>query len=521
MEELINFEPTSVVLFVGEGNFSFSNLLTEYWERNITTKKDKSNVSLQETNINLQNIYSTCYENQPVSEFAKQNIDSLRQRGVNVYLGIDATKIFEENEEKNKLSCKSFDKIIFMFPHIGGKMKIKKNRDLIRNFAKNMVNYLNPNNKEAVIIISLCGGQGGTPFDPIQRSEADTWQVVKVLSSANLQLISIGMFDIENYIDASSESYKSYGYRGINKKFHVDKGVVHVFAQSKSISDLSLTNNLNNSVYRQHQSLEGVKEDYARRKITQLCDHTTCIGRTLKDFAQHLSKLCANEVDIPSEPLFLATSSFYDIEVEIGQLSLSTKVDEQVTLKVIISENYKMNFEKCPLVVYILVLGCHSIETQVKNRFCDALLHEIKKGELLFDVAKLVNCYLQQEQKLNIDRCHSISLPWQKLWTDGKSLYPPTYYHCLSFWLPNANNSRSNRDKLDDELLAPVLWCCGYDTVISCEITDIYKEDHRISNTLKIGYQSYHFALSSELALDIQVHSIAETLKTLYGIEIR
>ena len=144
MEELINFEPTSVVLFVGEGNFSFSNLLTEYWERNITTKKDKSNIFLQENNTKLQNIYSTCYENQPVSEFAKQNIDSLRQRGVNVYLGIDATKIFVENEEKNKLSCKSFDKIIFMFPHIGGKMKIKKNRDLIRDFAKNMVNYLNP-----------------------------------------------------------------------------------------------------------------------------------------------------------------------------------------------------------------------------------------------------------------------------------------------------------------------------------------------------------------------------------------
>jgi len=518
MEELVNFEPTSVVLFVGEGNFSFSNLLTEYWERNITTKKDKSNVFLQENNTKLQNIYSTCYENQPVSEFAKQNIDSLRQRGVNVYLGIDATKIFVENEEKNKLSCKSFDKIIFMFPR--GKMKIKKNRDLIRDFAKNMVNYLNPKNKEAVIIISLCGGQGGTPFDPIQRSEADTWQVVKVLSSANLQLTSIGIFDIDNYIDASSESYKSYGYRGINKKFHVDKGVVHVFTQSKSISDLSLKNNLNDSVYRHHVSIESVKEDYVR-KIAQLCDQTTCIGRTLKGFAQYLSKLCDYEVRIPSEPLFLATSSLHNIEREIEQLSLSKKVDEQVTLKVIVSENYEMNFEKCPLVVCVLVLCCHSIETQVKNRFCDALLNDIEKGELLFDVAKLVNCYLHEEQKLNMERFHNISHPWQKLWTDGKSLYPPTYYHCLSFWLPNANNSRSNRDKLDDELLAPVLWCCGYDTVTSCEITDIYKENHRISNTLKIGYQSYHFALSSELALNIQVHSIAKTLKTLFGIEIR
>ena len=107
------------------------------------------------------------------------------------------------------------------------------------------------------------------------------------------------------------------------------------------------------------------------------------------------------------------------------------------------------------------------------------------------------------------------------LWSETQSLYPPKYCHCLSFWLPNHDNSHRNGEKLDENLLSPILWCCGFDTVISCEIVDIYKENQRTSNTLRIEYQSYNFALSSEMALDIQVNSIAKALKTLFCIEIR
>ena len=84
-----------------------------------------------------------------------------------------------------------------------------------------MVKYLDQRNKDAVIIVILCGGQGGTPFDPIQRSESDTWQIIKMLSSANLLLKSIGLFNIDDYINVDCEAYDSYGYRGINKNFNV------------------------------------------------------------------------------------------------------------------------------------------------------------------------------------------------------------------------------------------------------------------------------------------------------------
>ena len=75
--------------------------------------------------------------------------------------------------------------------------------------------------------------------------------------------------------------------------------------------------------------------------------------------------------------------------------------------------------------------------------------------------------------------------------------------------------------KLDDSALASVLWCCGYDTVTKCQIVDTYEVDNRVSNTLELEYQSYEFALSPLLAFEIQTKSIAETLKTLFNIELR
>ena len=92
---------------------------------------------------------------------------------------------------------------------------------------------LNPNNPCAQVIITLCGGQGGTPFDPVKRSESDTWQALKMAALGNLQLVSIGFFDIESFRNKVQDSYSSYGYRGKDKGFNIEKGVVHVFEVSR------------------------------------------------------------------------------------------------------------------------------------------------------------------------------------------------------------------------------------------------------------------------------------------------
>ena len=97
-----------------------------------------------------------------VSDFAKKNASNLKKLGVKVVSGVDATNLHKTVDLKDQL----FDLVVFMFPHIGGKMKIQKNRDLIKDFAVNIRPFLNFGGS---VIVTLAGGQGGTPVDPIQR----------------------------------------------------------------------------------------------------------------------------------------------------------------------------------------------------------------------------------------------------------------------------------------------------------------------------------------------------------------
>ena len=198
MEILKNPGKDKRILFVGEGNFSFSRHLTENWDL---------------TNLN---VLATCYESKP-SDFAKENIQALEASGVEIKLDFDATKISEQTE-------KCFDVIIFMFPHVGGKMKINKNRELLKQFGISASNILKNNSSQ--LIITLCDGQGGTPFDKIQRKDCDSWQIVKMLSYSQLGLTNVDKFSLDLF-----PNYKSFGYRSLEKSFHTDQGTIHVFAK--------------------------------------------------------------------------------------------------------------------------------------------------------------------------------------------------------------------------------------------------------------------------------------------------
>lgn len=63
---------------------------------------------------------STCFEPQYVSDLAASNARRLRQLGCEVLLSVDATDLGA------KFSGLRFDRIVFMFPHVGKKMKIHK-----------------------------------------------------------------------------------------------------------------------------------------------------------------------------------------------------------------------------------------------------------------------------------------------------------------------------------------------------------------------------------------------------------
>ena len=518
MEELISRKNARTVLFLGEGNFSFSTSLTGLWDQEIKSSKHNNDEVYNNSLMSLNDIYSTCYERHPVSSLAKGNIDLLKQKGVNVLLGIDGTSNFKEDIE-GRFQCKFFDKVIFMFPHVGGKMKIKKNRDLLRDFATNIINYLNPENKDAQVVIALCGGQGGTPFDPIRRAESDTWQVIKMLSYGGLQLVSIGMFDIEKCGNGLPESYCSYGYRGINKGFRSDNGVVHVFEASRN-PICSIARNASPRInYCQSRSIRDVKNEYMRRKMNQVLDKRSLIGKFLEHFVTFITSL--NNVKVSLSIKLKNKVDFDILAPEFKKLEIlhaHKNFTQIVTIEVGMEEDFTMDFTKCPVKTTILVKHC-------PNALKDVLVEEfnsgiISKSEslLTFDLTTLSLNYFSRNCAIQKAEFEDVS--WQQLWSNKKSIYPPKYSHCLSFWVQKEYFHKDS-NIFDQTSLAIILWCCGYDSVVSCELVDIYEEENRISNTYKVEYESHIFPLSPNLAFELQTKSIGETLKHLFNAEIR
>ncbi|XP_029177291.1 mitochondrial ribosome-associated GTPase 2 isoform X2 [Nylanderia fulva] len=155
------FNEDDSVLLVGEGNFSFS-------------------VALLRCNLNI-NLIATCYESNVSQETTKENVNYLRSNGICVLFDVDATKL----EECLALKSKLFDKIIFNFPHIGGKMRIEKNRELLKNFFLSSEKMIKENGQ---ILVTLCNGQGGTPMDKPKRRWDDSWKIVEMAAHGNFIL---------------------------------------------------------------------------------------------------------------------------------------------------------------------------------------------------------------------------------------------------------------------------------------------------------------------------------------------
>ena len=196
-------------LFVGEGNFSFSTALAKQFSEGENTCE----------------LVLTCYETDPVSDLASANIQTLRDLGHRVLLGVDATNLAEvfPNEQ--------FSLVAFMFPHVGGKMQIQRNRRLLRDFGVSVCDVLSRDNGK--VAVALCAGQGGSDADRHLRPQrADTWQVVDMMSFGGLQAVAIEPLDVEAFI-----GYRSFGYRSLNKGFRSEGALLHVFEWSRKSLD--------------------------------------------------------------------------------------------------------------------------------------------------------------------------------------------------------------------------------------------------------------------------------------------
>jgi 25S rRNA (uracil2634-N3)-methyltransferase len=125
----IPFAPTDKILLIGEGNFSFACALAV-------------NPPEQLQHLPPQNVTATSYdtEDECLAKYAdaREKIDALRAKGVNVIFGVDATKL----EKVSRLRGKRWNRVIWNFPHAGGALlpSADKNQVVERLLGKGISN---------------------------------------------------------------------------------------------------------------------------------------------------------------------------------------------------------------------------------------------------------------------------------------------------------------------------------------------------------------------------------------------
>ena len=148
---------------------------------------------------------------------------------------IDATKT---EDMMKALGRGRADAIVFAFPHLPGKGKISKNRELLRNFllAAKDERVMTPN---GACEIALAPGQGGTFMDGNESRSmyGDTWKAYDMGADVGMALVECERFDEEKWRE---RSYKPTGHwRGLDdsRAFRVSNAVVHRFKREEEVSE--------------------------------------------------------------------------------------------------------------------------------------------------------------------------------------------------------------------------------------------------------------------------------------------
>ncbi|OCB87100.1 hypothetical protein A7U60_g5835 [Sanghuangporus baumii] len=128
----VPFRPTDTILLIGEGNFSFARALLSH----------SSLQYLPPNNVTATSYDSeeTCYNKYPD---ARQIVEDLRRRGVEVLFSVDATAL----ERCKPLKRRRWDRVVWNFPHAGKGItdqdrNILSNQILLLSFLRSVASFL-------------------------------------------------------------------------------------------------------------------------------------------------------------------------------------------------------------------------------------------------------------------------------------------------------------------------------------------------------------------------------------------
>ncbi|EEB95376.1 hypothetical protein MPER_05664 [Moniliophthora perniciosa FA553] len=135
----VPFRPTDTILLVGEGNFSFARALSACTGELEGTSSSTHPALASLAHLPAKNITATaydseeeCYEKYPD---AREIVEELRSKGVEVEFGVDAGKLEVLARGKGKGKSKElrkWDKVVWNFPH-AGKGITDQDRNILSN----------------------------------------------------------------------------------------------------------------------------------------------------------------------------------------------------------------------------------------------------------------------------------------------------------------------------------------------------------------------------------------------------
>lgn len=384
-----------------------------------------------------------------------------------------------------------FSKIVFMFPHVGGKMQIQKNRRLLSSFAISAATALE-SSPSARVLVALCNGQGGTRADSARRpAEADTWQAVKMFAEAGLQLVSaVSLGRVEDLCPG----YFSYGYRGLDKAFHTEGAVLHVFASNPCpyFENVTIGPYFETEI---HLDFVGSKLEILREGYCPL--------------AKKLERHCR---------------SFGEVK-ELDEQTLAQITPPQVLLKFDDLTPLGSN----PFKVYLFQLHENAKDCfgQVVHRDGRGIVVDITEwleGESSDTKGKGLAWGGRERGEKEIYKINSkkessdISESWKEMWGQMPSFSPARYSHDLSFWTSSDNSCIPSVS-----VMCLLLWRVGGDFIDSFQVMDDAHigPDGRRSFTFRIEYKCYAFALGPDTAYRLHREVIGRTLCEAFGFDMR